>query len=1059
MKINAVELLGSAPQIAANRLCCQSGSFYWCGVCCSIGVQIKSMSNISFSFEAPWLLLLLLAIPWLWIVSFRALSGLGPWRRIAALTFRSIVLLLIILAIAGIQWVWISDKLTVVYLLDQSDSIARAKRDIMLDYAIKSVQAHREDGRGDRSGLIVFGREATIEFPPYDDDLPVVRGVESYLGRTDATNLESALKLASAAFPEDSAKRVVIITDGIETVGTASPVAKTMAEAGIGIDVVPISFTSKSEILVEKVDLPTNIRQGQPFETRVVINRFQEGTDEPVPGRLRLMRKVGPREQMLLDQPVVLDKDINVFPIRDTIDQPAGYTYRAEFVPDDPLDDSLQQNNRADAFTYVRGKGRVLLIEDWNTPGEYAALIEALRRGDIEVEVQTSDQMFTTLPELQAFDCVILAGVPRSSGNTADDIANFTDEQIEMLVSNTEYVGSGLIMLGGPNAFGAGGWANTALEKAMPVDFQIKNKKIEAVGALAMVLHASELANGNYWQKRIGQSALEVLGPMDYCGVLQYGSLGDSWLWGSPQGMLRVGPNRQAMISNIRAMAPGDMPDFSPTMQMALKSLTATPASIKHMIIISDGDPTPPPGGLLSQFSNAQIKISTVAVGTHGPAGHQTLQRIATTTGGNYYVASNPTALPKIFQKEAMRVSRPLVYEPEGGLNPQITYPHEIVQGLSRELPNLTGFVLTTLKDSPLVQVPIRASNPTEPENQTVLATWEYGAGRTAVFASDVGKRWAARWNEWDAYDQFFTQLVRWAMRPTKSDAKFTVATNVGDGRVEVVVNALTQEDQFLNFLDMQAVAVGPDLKPLPLVMRQVAPGRYVGSFEADNAGSYLINAMPGPGMAPITTGASVPFSDEYRIRQTNFAALEQLAGLEPKGGIAGEMSAPLDQNSFQELLKNNTYRPGLPRAMSMQDIWPICLLLGACALFADIFVRRVALDYAYPLRWLAKRFRPGESVQDMERKQSLQRLRNKKSEVSGEMEQTRSATRFEAAEGSEPATLEDALPGAKGVETKAPQRSNTLPGMAQKEEPGGYTARLLAAKKAAQKKQADGEN
>jgi uncharacterized membrane protein/Mg-chelatase subunit ChlD len=1013
------------------------------------------MGNISFSFEAPWLLLLLMLIPWMWIVSYRWLAGLGPGRRLAALLFRSLVLLLVILALAGIQWVWISDKLTVVYVLDQSDSIARAKRDIMLDYAIQSVQTHRQDARGDRSGMIVFGREAAIEFPPYDDDLPVVRGVESYLGRTDATNLESALKLAAAAFPEDSAKRVVIITDGIETLGSATGVAKSLAEAGIGIDVVPISFTSKSEILVEKVDLPANIRQGQPFETRIVIHRFQEGTDVPVPGRLRLLRKVGPREQILLDQPVVLDKEINVFPIRDTIEQPAGYTYRAEFVPDNPIDDSLQQNNRADAFTYVRGKGRVLLIEDWNAPGEYAPLVEALGRSDIEVEVQSSDQMFTSLPELQAFDCVILAGVPRSSGNTAEDIANFTDEQIEMLVSNTEYVGSGLIMLGGPDALGAGGWANTALEKAMPVDFQIKNKKIEAVGALAMVLHASELANGNYWQKRIGQSALEVLGEMDYCGVLQFGSLGDSWLWGAPQGMLRVGPNRAGMINNMRAMAPGDMPDFAPSMQMALRSLVATPASIKHMIIISDGDPTPPPAGLLNQFSAAQIKISTVAVGTHGPAGHQTLQRIATTTGGNYYVASNPTALPKIFQKEAMRVSRPLVYEPEGGLRPQITYPHEIVQGMSRELPNLTGFVLTSIKDSPLVQVPIRASNPSEPENQAVLATWEYGAGRTAVFTSDVGKRWAASWTEWSGYDQFFSQLVRWAMRPTKSDAKFSVATNVGNGRVEVVVNALTQEDQFLNFLDMQAVALGPDLKPIPLVMRQVAPGRYVGSFEADNAGSYLINAIPGPGMAPITTGASVPFSDEYRIRQTNLPMLEQLAGLAPAGGAAGQMAPPLDQASFQDLLKNDTYRTGLPRAMSLQDIWPQCLLLGALALFADIFVRRVAADYGYPVKWIVQRLRPRETRQDTERKESLERLRSRKTEVSGELEQARSTTRFESNSSTSAQALEDVLPGGS---SPSPRDSSTpaSPGMGSIEEPGGYTARLLAAKKAAQKKNSE---
>ncbi len=708
------------------------------------------------------------------------------------------------------------------------------------------------------------------------------------------------------------------------------------------------------------------------------------------------------------------------------------------------------------AFTYVRGKGRVLLIEDWNALGEYTPLIEALRRSDIEVEVMTSNQLFTSLAELQAFDCVILAGVPRSSGDSAQDIANFTDEQIDMLVSNTEQFGSGLIMLGGPNAFGAGGWANTNIEKAMPVDFQIKNKKIEAVGALAMILHASEIAQGNYWQKRIGQASLEVLGPMDFCGVLQYGTLGDSWLWGGQNGMLRVGENRAAMISRMRGMTPGDMPDFQPSMQLALRSLVNTPASVKHMIIISDGDPTPPASGILTQFAANQIKISTVAVGAHGPAGHQTLQNIATTTGGNYYVATNPAALPKIFQREAMRVSRPLVYEPEGGAQPQITYPHEIVQGLSRDLPNLSGFVLTSLKDSPLVEVPIRASKPSEPENQTLLATWTYGAGRTAVFTSDVGKRWAGDWLGWSGYDQFFSQLVRWAMRPTTSDAKFSVATNVGSGAVEVVVNALNQEDEFLNFLDMQAVAVGPDLKPLPLIMRQVAPGRYVGSFEADNAGSYLVNVIPGPGIAPLTTGASVPFSDEYRLRKTNYSALERLAQLEPEGGQAGQLTASLDNQSFENLLKNNTYRGGLPRAMSMQDIWPWCLLLGAVCLFGDIFVRRVALDYAYPFKWLAKVWNPGETAQDAERKQSLERLRSKKSEVAGEMQEVRAGARFESERTADANTLDQALGKQSTSSTARPTNS---PSISQSEEQAGYTSRLLAAKKAAQKKSQDEHN
>ncbi|QDV22436.1 glutamine amidotransferase [Aureliella helgolandensis] len=1014
------------------------------------------MRNISFSYEYPFALLLLILIPVLWWGSFRSLSSLGNGRRWAALTFRSLVLLLIVFALAGIQWVWISNTVSVIYLLDQSDSIPRAKRDIMLEYAIENVAAHRNYERGDRSGLIIFGREAAIEFPPYDDDLPHVAGVESYLGRTDATNLESALKLAQASFPEDAAKRIVIVTDGNETLGNATALAQALSEAGIGIDIVPVSMSANSEILVEKVVLPTSMRQGQPFETRIVVNRFQESGDAPVDGRLRLLRSVGGRETLIFEDDVVLDKEVNVFPITDTIEQPAGYTYRAEFLPLNREDDAIQQNNRADAFTYVRGKGRVLLIEDWNAPNEFVPLIEALRRSEIEVDVLPSNQLFTSLTELQVYDCVVLAGVPRSSGDSALDIANFTDEQLQMLVTNTQQFGAGLIMLGGPNALGAGGWANTIVEEAMPVDFQIKNTKIEAVGALAMILHASEIAQGNYWQKRIGQAALEVLGPMDYCGVAVYSSLGDTWLWGGAQGMLRVGANRQAMVSRLRAMTPGDMPDFQPAMQMALRSLSNTPASIKHMIIISDGDPTPPAPAILTQFASNQIKISTVAVGAHGPAGHNTLQDISLKTGGNYYVATNPSALPKIFQREAMRVARPLVYEPDGGLMPRITYPHEIVQGLSRDLPNLKGFVLTSIKDSPLVEVPIRASNPTEPENQAVLATWTYGLGRTAVFSSDVGKRWAGAWTDWSGYDQLFAQLVRWAMRPTESDAKFSIATNVTDGQVQVVVNALDQNDDFLNFLDMQAVAVGPDLKPLPLTMRQVAPGRYIGSFDTDGSGSYLVNMLPGPGMAPVTTGASVPFSDEYRIKPTNLTMLQGLAELEPQGGQPGHLSAPLDQQSFQELLKHDVYRPGLPRAMTMQDIWPWCLMFGAVCLFGDVLVRRVSLDYAYPFKWWYRKLRPGVTQQDAVRQASLARLRNTKTEVSDELGSARASTRFESESPAEQDALEQAMGGKASAQAGAApgaETTSSATNLAAEPQQAGYTSRLLAAKKAAQQK------
>ncbi len=35
-------------------------------------------------------------------------------------------------------------------------------------------------------------------------------------------------------------------------------------------------------------------------------------------------------------------------------------------------------------------------------------------------------------------------------------------------------------MIGGPEAFGAGGWTNSKLEEAMPVNFSIKNSKVKS---------------------------------------------------------------------------------------------------------------------------------------------------------------------------------------------------------------------------------------------------------------------------------------------------------------------------------------------------------------------------------------------------------------------------------------------------------------------------------------------------------------------------------------------------------------------------------------------------
>ena len=1010
------------------------------------------MFELDFAFDSPWYLLLLLLLPVLWVLSFKSLSGLGKFRRLVAIGLRTVVLVIFILAVAETQFLRTSDKLTVIYLLDLSESIPAAQRDAMLKYVIEEVAEHRNARRSDRAGVIAFGRDAAIEVPPFDDDVPSIGAIESLLEiNRDATNLTAALKLAQATFPEDSAKRVVIVTDGNENLGDARATSRGLAEAGIGIDIVPIQLGTRAEVAVEKVTIPSDVRKGQPFDVRVVLNNLTEPTAEDsgqVKGRLVLVRKSGASRDTT-ESEVVLEPGKKVLAVQQEIDQSDFYTYEAEFFPDNPNDDLMAQNNQASAFTHVRGQGQVLLIEDWKNKGEFDFLVDRLRARNLEVTVQSSDRLFSSLAELQRYGTVILANVPRSSGADADTLTNFSDAQLQMLVRNTQQMGSGTVMIGGENSFGAGGWANTALEKAMPVDFQIKSAKVMPVGALVLVMHASEMPRGNHWQKVVSREAIKMLGPQDYCGVVHWQG-GDTWLWNNPNGLVKVGPNRKRMMSRLDRMTPGDMPAFDPSMKMAVAAFNQVKdAAVKHMIIISDGDPSEPRNSTIRALKNAGAKVSTVAVGTHGRPGAAVLEDIATATGGKYYVVNNPNALPRIYQKEARRIARPLVYEEPAGLVPQIEFPHEMVQGIEA-IPPITGFVLTEVKDHPLVEVSLVSLKPAGKRNATILASWTYGAGKTVVFTSDGGARWAKDWTGWEQYDKLFDQIVRWSMRPVDDSEGFTVATDTKDSKVRVVVTALDKDDEFLNFLDMSGSIVGPNMEPLDLDIRQTAPGRYVGQFDATKSGSYFLAILPGPNRAPIRTGVNVPYSAEFSDRETNEALLASLASLAPKQGQRGKVIVGSLTGDLQQLLQTDTFRHNLAKAISSRDIWPMLMMLAACVFFADVFVRRVAInfDWVAPIV-VAMRQKLSGAETEQPPDERLARLRSRKSEVGERIDERRAAARFEPAPEADVRTdILDQGSVSHGEKSRPVRGDDNRIASAEQEQEDSYTARLLKAKR-----------
>jgi hypothetical protein len=462
------------------------------------------------------------------------------------------------------------------------------------------------------------------------------------------------------------------------------------------------------------------------------------------------------------------------------------------------------------------------------------------------------------------------------------------------------------------------------------------------------------------------------------------------------------------MLGLIKRMVPGDMLDFEQPMKQILLALNEVKASAKHAIIISDGDPSPPTQQNLNAFVENNIKISTVAIGTHGPPGSTPLKRIADITGGSYYVIRDPQALPQIYQREARRVAKPVVRESADGMQ---VVPltgsgnHEIFRGIEVEkLSPFSGYVMTTIKGSGLVEQLLLSSDPPDEsgENSTLLATWRYGNGRTVAFTTDAGHRWL---QDSEPYSQLFSQMIRYSMRPITENANFSVASEVKDGKARIVVTALNEKEEFLNFLEITGRGVSSQTGEIQLAFNQIGPGRYIAEHDLEGPGDFLYSLFPGDGYERLMTGISVPYSMEYNDRSSNRVLLQTLASFQPKGGKAGYlMEGDLSRSGIEQLLRYNTFRPTLTAAAGFREVWNLLLLFGSCLFFLDVLVRRLVLPrdwIATGWHWIQERMfgRTPELAPA-----SFGRLQSRKVEIEREIEARRAATRFQSPSDTSPA-------------------------------------------------------
>ena len=873
-------------------------------------------------FDTPvWLWLIpVLGVLTVWI-GRRSLSGMGTTPRRVALLIRLIVIILLAGAMAEPQWRDEAKDVAVNAILDASRSIPREKQTQAEQYLQEARRVN--ENPDDRLGLITVAVNAYVQSLPRAGNDPIERG---FIGAAEGTNLASAVRLGLAIKDQNAAYRIVLITDGNETAGSLLEAAETAKAAGVPIDVLPVQYQFENEVIVDSLVTPATARMGETVNVKVVLD-----ATKPTRGKLNILINGEPvdldpgTDGLGVDVQLPAGRSVHAVPVK--LPRAGPQQFEAVFEPASGAGgaDAVPENNRALSVTFVTSEGKVLVVANPSRPEEFDPLINALTESKIETEVIGPEQLPQSVTQLNGYDAIVLVN------QAAYDYTQQAQQDLRQYVHDT---GGGLVMIGGDQAFGAGGWIGSPLEDALPIKLDPPQKRQMPKGALALVMHSIEMPDGRHYGMKVAEAAVDALSRLDLVGINEYDHRagGSAWVYK----LSEVGDGG-AVKRAIRNLTFGDMPDYAPSLELTLQALKNAEAGAKHAIIISDGDAAPPSTALLQQYKKNRITISTVGVYPHGMGDLSRMKWIAEQTGGRFYEVTTAGGLGKIHQifiKEAQTVKRSLIWEGDPFSPAVVALPIESMRGITAVAP-INGYVVAADREGP-VFVTLRGK-----ENDPILASWQHGLGKVVTFTSDASTRWASAWVAWGQFRQFWEQHVRWAMRPSGS-AYARVTTEKDGDRTKVIVELIDPTGDRVNFARFQGRIATPDGQGADIDLHEVGMGRYEGTFESGLPGSYVVSlryAAPSPSGTGTTEGSvqaavSRPFADEFRALTDNAPLLQQIAAMTGGKVLQGIPAA-------DDLWR----RDGLTMPVTTIPAWHVFALTGIGLFLMDVGVRRVRVD------------------------------------------------------------------------------------------------------------------
>ena len=864
---------------------------------------------------------LVLAIPlamalWRWRLPSRSL-----------LLMRSAALVLLLLAMCDLGVRLPAHCGTTVLVLDRSlsmptDSAAAEKEAADILYAAMPA--------GDRLGVVSFAETAAIEQAPRPaSGYPgKFGGCSADVGR-EASQLANALDLALSLLPPGEPGRILVLSDGRWTGSDISAPAARAASAGVAIDYRLMERSRAGDLAVQSLQGPESAVPGESFMITAWLASplSQTVSYELLRGPVTIARG---RQAIPAGTSRLLFRDTAQAP--GTPGQQGVCEYLLRVTGEGP--DPVPENNTARLLVGVRAAKPLLCV----TPAAPSGLFALLAKGGIKVKSSRTSQCNWSLEELAGYSGVLLENTPASLVGHVG---------MENLAAWVAHSGGGLMMTGGKDSYGPGGYFKSPLEPVMPVSMELRREHRKLSVAIVVALDRSGsmamLVPGGRPKIELADLAtaevIDMLASTDQFGCIAVDTI--------PHTIVPLSDvtNKAAMRGPVlRIDSEGGGIYVFVALTEAARMIAPAKAGTKHIILFSDAADAEEPGNykpLVEKCVKAGITISVVGLGTEKDCDAELLKDIARRGGGQCMFTNVAQELPRLFAQDTFLVARsafledPVAVRATGGLA-AITR-----QGLG-DFPRIGGYNLCYLRPGANLAV-VSGDEYQAP----ILAAWQAGLGRVLCYAGEADGKYTGAMAGWKNAGDFFASLARWTAGKSGELGRGVVPTQElrnGVCRVELHLDPARPTNPFSRLPELTTLFARPGDAAVARTtpMQWSSADTLLGDVPLAGGQTALTTiAAPGIGQATLAP-MCLPYSPEYLPDEAREGsrALERLA--RATGG-----SERLDLASVWK---------DIPRRRRLMSVSPYLLLAAVVIFLLEVIERRMGLLSA---RWLARRLLP----------------------------------------------------------------------------------------------------